>query len=148
MTSRRTLLLQITATATTAAAATLTGVSRAVDPFVVADIHPGQLPGTWRFGLGRFSGNITFDADGSFSGQSFADGKQTDAFGGRWKITDLSFTPRLHWEFQTSKVLAAGAKDVDEIERLNQEFLILRTQKRQRHVYRRVKPQQQAQPAK
>lgn len=111
----------------------------ATDPFVRPDINSSKLPGIWRCRIGGTYATITFLESGRFSGSLQEGPSIRDAFEGEWNIKNQYIGPTLLlWEFTKSRLIPTGTVDRDEIETLNDEFLILWTRRRERRVYHRV----------
>lgn len=113
----------------------------ATDPFVRQDIDTNKLPGIWQSRIGGIAATITFLDSGKFSGRIQKGQSIQDVFEGEWSIKNQYIGPTLLlWEFTKSRTIATGTVDRDELETLNDEFLILWTRRRERRVYRRLVP--------
>lgn len=111
----------------------------ATDPFVRQDIDTNKLPGTWQSRIGGTVATITFLDSGKFSGRIQKGATIQDDFEGEWSIKNQYIGPTLLlWEFTKSRTIPVGAMDRDELETLNDSFLIMWTRRRERRVYRRV----------
>ncbi len=113
----------------------------ATDPLVRQDIDRNKLPGTWQSRIGGAVATITFHDSGKFSGRIQKGPTIQDEFEGEWSIKNQYIGPTLLlWEFTKSRTIPVGTLDRDELETLNDEFLILWTRQRERRVYRRASP--------
>lgn len=113
----------------------------ATDPFVRQDIDTNKLPGTWQSRIGGAVATITFLDSGKFSGRIQKGSTIQDDFEGEWSIKNQYIGPTLLlWEFTKSRTIPVGTVDRDELETLNNEFLILWTRRRERRAYRRIVP--------
>ncbi len=113
----------------------------ATDPFVRQDIDTSKLPGTWQSRIGGAVATITFLDSGKFTGRIQKGATVQDEFEGEWSIKNQYIGPTLLlWEFTKSRTIPVGTVDRDELETLNNEFLILWTRRRERRAYRRLVP--------
>lgn len=102
------------------------------------DFEASELVGTWKRVNRDFdlTVNLTFKADGTYSGSVELGGKANGSFSGKWAIKE----GRLHYEYteSTDPNLPAGAKDEDRIIEIKEDSYIIENALG-RETYLRVK---------
>lgn len=96
----------------------------AFDSVNVPDIYIGKIIGTWTHKIAEMRFTITFSKDGTFRGIYQVGEKVADKFAGTWSIeSHYMGNTVLKYVYKKSSHIAAGTKDEDTIEQLNDRAL-------------------------
>lgn len=101
---------------------------QALDPFILPDVHPDAIHGSWTLKEAGKQHVITFKKDKTFSGVYYEGGKVVDEYEGTWIIkTAYNAESTLHYTYTKSRRIAAGTEDTDLLGTLNNKFLVVYT---------------------
>ncbi len=111
--------------------------AHALDPFNPPEVNLSGIYGTWTLKEAAKQHFITFNKDGSFQGKLYIGGTIADEYEGNWFIKNYYMgNSTLHYTYTKSRLIAAGVKDTDTIELLNDKALWVLTKSGRNEVRR------------
>ena len=97
----------------------------------------GQLVGHWRYTDANQTCDMTFAADGTFSGKISRDGAVAWKYAGKWSLADTN----LNYEYTESSLerIPVGTTDRDTLVEITKDYYVIEARDGSRRKYARVK---------